>query len=557
VGGTRASAAVLTELLRHLLTATAPESVAAFAVAAVREATGAEVSWCGLIRDTELTMAAHSGLRTVRMANEWTLPLGVGIGGRVAAEGRPLWVRDYRHDPRRAPTQKTMIDEEGIRAAMCAPLTAGGQVLGVLYAARRESFDWTPEDLTLLTEIAADCGVAIARLRRRRGSLSGMDDVRSSADAILELQSDLADVMGAAGDLAAGVVLLHRRFGLAVDLVDADGQSLIGATPDDKPIRFRAPMPGRAGDRVEVAGDRELTIDEQVAVRAGAVVLGLHLLAIRADAEARRRAARDLVEALIARSRDPQALRSEAALLGLDLSRPHHVVCLGARRPGPGVAGEVAPLSGAAMEQLERAVAASAPGALTVSRNGDAVVVLPARSGGRPQDWAAEIVRTAGRGHRDGLAAGVGRRCTSTRDFAEAFGEASLALDLARRQAEPGAVFTAADLGLTGLLAAGGSSRKTLESLVEGTLGPLLAADAREGTDYVRTLRGWLSEDRHLGRTAALLHVHPNTVRYRIARAQDVLGLDLKNVDNRFQVDLALRVHQALEGTSAAPHPTG
>lgn len=544
---------VLTELLRHLLTATTPEAVAAFAVAAVRDATRAEVSWCGLLHDTVLTMAAHSGLRTVRMTTEWKLPLGVGVGGRVAAEGRVLTVRDYRHDPRRAPTQKTMIDEEGIRAAMCAPLTIAGRVVGVLYGARREVYDWSPDEVALLTEIAADCAVAISPLRRRtaQGRLPATEPAANAVDEVLELQRDLADVLGVAGDLTAGVILLRRRFGIAVDLVDAGGQSLLGAAPTDHPVRFRVPLPGRSGERLEVAGDRELTGDEQVGVRAAALMFGLQLRAIRAGVEAQRRAGRDLVDALITRSRDPQALRSDAALLGLDLNQPHHVVCLGARRSESGPASEANPLSGLAMEHLERAVTATCPGALTVTRNGDAILVLPARPGGRLQDWVRDLIGQRMLPH-EGLAAGVGRRCASPRDFAESFGEASLALDLARREPEPGAVFTAADLGLTGLLAAGGSSRKTLESLVDGTLGPLLAADATDGTDYVRTLRGWLSQDRHLERTAALLHVHPNTVRYRIGRMQDVLGLDLKSVDNRFQIDLALRVHEALRGTGTS-----
>lgn len=543
---------MLTELLRHLLTATAPEAVAAFGVAAAREATGAEVSWCGLLHDTVLTMAAHSGLRTVRMATEWTLALGVGVGGRVAAEGRPLWVRDYRHDPRRAPTQKTMIDEEGIRSAMCAPLAVAGQVVGVIYAARRDVYDWSTDEVSTLSEIAADCAVAIGRLRRRGTPGAGERDAAAAGvEAVLSLQSDLAEVLGAAGDLTAGVILLRRRFGLSVDLVDSDGQSLIGAAPPTEPTRYRVALPGRTAERLEVAGDRELTPEERDALRAAALMFGLQLRAIRANAAAERRARRDLLDALITRSRDPQALRSDAALLGLDLNAPHHVVCLGAHRRDAGPSGEASPLSGVAVDQLERAALAAHPGALVVARNGDAVLVLPARAGTRPQDRVRDLIRELTL-PREGLAAGVGRRCTSPRDFTEAFGEASLALDLARRQPEPGAVFTAADLGLTGLLAAGGSSRKTLEGMVEGTLGPLLSADSREGTDYVRTLRGWLSQDRHLERTAALLHVHPNTVRYRIGRAQDVLGLDLRNVDNRFQIDLALRVLDALEGTGTS-----
>ena len=153
----------------------------------------------------------------------------------------------------------------------------------------------------------------------------------------------------------------------------------------------------------------------------------------------------------------------------------------------------------------------------------------------------------------EGLAAGVGRRCANPREFGESFGEAALALDLARRQTDPGTVFTAGDLGLSGLLAASASSRKTLEALVEGSLGPLLRSDSEGGTQYVRTLGTWLAKDRHLERTAEALHIHPNTVRYRLGRAQELLDLDLRDVDNRFQVDLALRLLDAIDGIAPMP----
>jgi len=549
---------VVTELLRHLLTAGAPEAAAAFGVAAVRDATGVEVSWCGLVRDNVLTMAAHSGLRTVRMANEWTLPVGVGVGGRVAADGKPLWVRDYRHDPRRAPERKTMIDDEGIRAAMCAPLTAGGQVLGVLYAARRTTYDWSAEEVALLTELATDCGAAIGRLRRRGGPFGGSHDGAdlSVLQATLDLQSDLAEVLVASGDLAAGLAVLTRRLGLSVDVVDSDGRSLLAQSPSSAPVRYRIALPGASGEHLEIMGKRDLSPEEQTAATAAATVLSMQLRVVRAGAAAQQRAARDLLNALITGGGDPALVRSDAALLGLDLRQSHHVVCVGTHRGNP-VAAEAAPLSGAAVEQLGRALTAACPGSLVVAREGDLVVVLPSRSGTKPQERIRDLIR-ARTLPAEGLAAGLGRRCSTLRDFVESFGEASLALDLARRQPEVGTVFTAADLGLSGLLAAGGSSRKTLEAMVESTLGPLLASDARGGTDHIRTLRTWLAHDRHLERTAETLHVHPNTVRYRLGRARELLGLDLRIVEDRFQIDLALRVLEALEGTTARmPEPRG
>jgi len=450
-----------------------------------------------------------------------------------------------------------MIDEEGFRAAMCAPLAVAGRVVGVLYGAHRRPCRWDSREVACLVEIATDSGVAVDRLRGRGACepfLGNGPDDTSAVDAVLELQSDLADVLCVGGDLTAGVILLRRRCGLSVDLVDAAGHSLLFPTPGEEPIRFRVALPGSSGERLEVAGDRELDTDEQAMVRAAALIFGLQLRAIRAGVAAQRRARRDLVDALIGQSQDPQRLRSDAALLGMDLNQPYHVACLGVRQDGSVSADEAVPISGAAMEQLDRAVVADHPGGLAVSRNGDVVLVLPARSGDRSAAWLRELIQQ--RMHpRGALAAGLGRLCSTPADFAESFGEASLALELARRHSDPGVVFTAADLGLTGRLAAGGSSRRTLEAMVISTLGPLLSADSAEGTEYVQTLRSWLAQDRHLERTAAQLHVHPNTVRYRVARAQDVLGMDLKCVDNRFQVELALRVLEALPAVHVDPTP--
>ncbi|MEX2414476.1 MAG: helix-turn-helix domain-containing protein [Thermoleophilaceae bacterium] len=55
------------------------------------------------------------------------------------------------------------------------------------------------------------------------------------------------------------------------------------------------------------------------------------------------------------------------------------------------------------------------------------------------------------------------------------------------------------------------------------------------------TLFAWL---RHRGRTesvAAALHVHPQTVRYRMGRLRDLYGERLDDPDIRFELELALR----------------
>jgi len=88
--------------------------------------------------------------------------------------------------------------------------------------------------------------------------------------------------------------------------------------------------------------------------------------------------------------------------------------------------------------------------------------------------------------------------------------------------------------------------RPSLEAMVDDALGPLLEADAAGGSEYVKTLDAYLATDRHLERAAESLHVHPNTVRYRLAKVQEALRVNLRDVDDRFVLELALRVKAAL-----------
>jgi PucR C-terminal helix-turn-helix domain len=54
------------------------------------------------------------------------------------------------------------------------------------------------------------------------------------------------------------------------------------------------------------------------------------------------------------------------------------------------------------------------------------------------------------------------------------------------------------------------------------------------------------SQAERTGSIAAHLHVHPQTVRYRIARLRELLGGAMDTPAGRFELDLALRIDRAL-----------
>jgi DNA-binding PucR family transcriptional regulator len=75
----------------------------------------------------------------------------------------------------------------------------------------------------------------------------------------------------------------------------------------------------------------------------------------------------------------------------------------------------------------------------------------------------------------------------------------------------------------------------------ERVLGPLLAHDRRHRTELVRTLGAYLECSGSWSRCAALMHVHVNTLRYRIERIEALTGRDLRELAD--QTDLLLALH--------------
>ncbi|HEY2320193.1 MAG TPA: helix-turn-helix domain-containing protein [Solirubrobacteraceae bacterium] len=78
--------------------------------------------------------------------------------------------------------------------------------------------------------------------------------------------------------------------------------------------------------------------------------------------------------------------------------------------------------------------------------------------------------------------------------------------------------------------------------LVRARLAGLDDLPARERERLIDTLAAWLAHQRHTPAIAAELHVHPQTVRYRIAKLRRLLGSAMDTGEGRFELGLALRI---------------
>jgi DNA-binding PucR family transcriptional regulator len=79
-------------------------------------------------------------------------------------------------------------------------------------------------------------------------------------------------------------------------------------------------------------------------------------------------------------------------------------------------------------------------------------------------------------------------------------------------------------------------------ALASGRLAVLVDHDRRHNTTYIETLRAHLDSFGDVRAAAATLTVHPNTLRYRVRRLQELSGLDLEDPVERLVAQLQLHL---------------
>ena len=136
----------------------------------------------------------------------------------------------------------------------------------------------------------------------------------------------------------------------------------------------------------------------------------------------------------------------------------------------------------------------------------------------------------------EGTPAGLGS-VVAWPDTAESLRRAEAALSLARDRETAGLV--AADEHRAALVLR--AERRLIDDLALDRLAPLAGETERSRARLTETLRAWLRHDGSVSGAAEELHLHPQTVRYRLGRLRQLFGPALDDPDARFELELVLR----------------
>jgi GAF domain-containing protein len=516
------------------------------------------------------------------------LELGVdeGLAGWVARTKTPEFIREgAMEDPRMKYVPE--LEEERFQSMIAVPtLAKAGDVIGVVVLHTEAPREFDDDVLNFLVHTASLVAGAIENAQlyeetsRRVQALTTLTQL-SQALAAVTLREDLYDAVtrGARELLGADTCQLYR-----LD-VEADELALAGSDPDG--MLVPSPRPGgtallldfmrRAGGRGRnrrrraaralypdvdenavlmaplVAGEEELGLlcclaegrqfgeedAELLAAVANQTAVGLKKAELieRLTAE---NIVKDMFDALAAGS--VAAAEAKASEARCDLSRPHLFLHVERAPRAP----DEAPVWPELAARFETRLRQLYPRAFLDARHDRVRALAPVPSG---EAAAVERLQSACEplGRQEGLVVGLSDVDRGAGSARRRMRESVDAARIGRSLAADGGAVSYEQLGAYRYLvhleldeAPHDRYRQCVEELIE--------YDRRRGARLVETLERFLADRGGVTASARALYVHPNTVRQRLQRIEQVTGLDDLASEDLLSLELALklaRLHRA------------
>jgi GAF domain-containing protein len=547
------------------------------------------------------------------------IPVGPGDAGegpssRAFRSQRPTTVADFLADPA-SRTWETIAARQGYSSLLSVPITAGQAPFGTLNCYAVEKRDFTAREIILMESMANQAGLAIETTRlleevqqrasqQAKESATLREELNALQDADLN-HSELLGVVLKGGGPTAIARALAEMLRCTVLIDDAAGRLLAAAGGTDatapRKDRFSVvhdlarrwvvgdanlevlsvpPAPGEANEPAGLVAP--VILDEEMAghlwalrpsapfdlphrralVRAAAIV-AMALLKERTAQEVEWRLSRDFFDDLL--DTDPpaaDALYTRARQLGTDLTQRQTVLVV--RRdavlgqPHAAYQTREANAQRSLLSLVQRAGAPRAGATLTAARS-DHVVILWQEDGcASSATKFAHFLRREIQAYAAGWTATicVGPVCDHLAEYGDAYRLACGVIDLVQQSGRGDRVVSLDTIGAYRLLLQVKQPRE-LEAFARATLGKVHSYDGQHATKLVSTLRCYMEQHCSMAATAKLMHVHPNTVGYRLRRVEKLLGVKLGDPQALLNIQLALMVEGILGDDRRAAISTG
>jgi GAF domain-containing protein len=539
---------ILYEIISTVGSSLELEQVLAAVVRLLSDASAVHATFVYLVEDggERLVLRAASEPYS-HLVGEIALERGEGIAWWAAEHKEPAFTQELLSDPRTKFVPE--LEEEKFQSLLSVPIVArDGNVIGVISLHTEAPREFTPPEIEVLTSSAFLVAGAIENAHlyeETRERIGELEHLTQLAETLTRAQS-LEELLPAVA--AQGQELL-RAESFHVYLLD----------PGSEELRLRASAP-QAADAQNAIKLQSLGPELARSGRSAAVavplvaddeLLGLLTAKGTSAVELARAAANqtavalkkiELIERLteknlikdffeqLAGGTVPGDVEGRAARLGVDFDDRYLVL---AAAPADDV--------------LEKELAAASPrGALFDRRDESIRGLLRVPAGGEAS--LLEKLHEMHAGLGSPVSIGVSHVCQGATSFRAGFEEAQHALVGASVIRGKPAVMTYEELGPYKYLL-----RMPIDStLRDGHRDAVMRIaeyDRQRQTALLRTLEEFLRRQGNISATAEALYVHPNTLRQRLRRIQELSGIDLRK-DDWLLVEIAVKMVKLQEALS-------
>ncbi|KRF15508.1 hypothetical protein ASG90_12535 [Nocardioides sp. Soil797] len=529
---------------------------------------GADVAYLTEHHDDALKVRTTSGVVAPEL-RDLLVPVGMGLASKVVKHRTPQWTSAYQKT-RDIPHESGIDDAvaaEGLVSLLGVPLLAGTEVLGALFAANRTTYEFSPDEVALLSAFADHAAIVLQTARLLEAARSSTQQAREATEVLAgnlaamerstRVHEDLTSVVvggGSSREIAATlssaldrrVVVLDRNLSPTADALgtpspEAPSEAVRAAihesrqsgqcvriSPDSDEHDFAVAVVSDdavLGALLLGPGELEFGAVERRTVERAAQIMALVTLKQDAVTDAENRVSDELItDVLNPRTPDNEGILARARGRGMHLDRVRSVVVAV-------VPPDVRRLALDALRQLPETVLAGEEHellvALSTGEDAQAVATEARHRLARYPDSPALLIAAPPVHSVDGLptAYETARRCAGLLDT---LGRVDGVVD-AHAYKPYLAMFGAGDDELLGF--------------IDAMIGPVLRWDLQRDGELLTTLHTYLDTQASPTAAARQLHVHVNTVLQRLERITTLLGDDWREPDPLFRISVAVRLH--------------
>lgn len=245
------------------------------------------------------------------------------------------------------------------------------------------------------------------------------------------------------------------------------------------------------------------------------------------------------------RWRDPEDITRRARHLGLPLSRSLRMLVV----DFPGATNREGDFSLEAHQSVQRLTRQHGLSCHVIAIGAGLVCLLPEQAGEnreRLDRFARRLSETLRHAFRGEPTVVIGGVCSGLDDYSGEWERAWRMVRIARSFRRSG-VLSALDFGPLPMLI-GAADSAEVRAFVEGSIGMIVAHDREHGTPYLETLAAYLRAGCRSQSCADAMGLHVTTLRYRLARIEELFQINADTPERRFTLELALKMHGVIEG---------